>query len=163
MSPVILGQRFMDLLLGQGSSAELRLREGQWSGSGTLFHHGSLVSGGRLPPPASVFLHSVSGSGRLSWPRSAARHLPVLYGGPGGGQGALARLHSVDSSSLKILAAIRCRLQNPPPRCCMDMKNSHRKITPQTRRQISEGNVVKGSLGRTIACGCCSCISSTGL
>lgn len=103
----------LDPLPGQGSSAELRLREGGHAGSGTLFHHGCLVSGGRLPPPASAFLASVPGSGRLGCPGSAARHLAVLHGGPGGGQGALAGLHSVGGSSLKILAASRGRVTEP--------------------------------------------------
>lgn len=102
------------------------------------------VSGGRLPFAAAMFLPP-SRPGR-AWNYSHASTSPAM--GSGGGQGSLARLHSVANSSLKILAAIRYRLQKSAPRDCAEMKNLHRKRTYQAHRQNStEANVGKGCLG----------------
>lgn len=103
------------------------------------------VSGGRIPFVAAMFLPPSQPG--WAWNYSHASTSPAL--GSGGRQDSLAGLHSVASSSLKILAASRYRLRKSAPRSCAEMKNHHRKRTYQAHRQKStEANVGKGCLGK---------------
>lgn len=71
---------------------------------------------------------------------------------------------SAGSSSLKILAASRCRPQNPAPRGCAAMKSHHRKGTHPIHRQNSLEHTWRRAFGEAqcMAAPICSPISSNG-
>ena len=108
----------MDLLVRQGSISELWLRGGlasrAWDSLSPTLAAPRLSGGGLLCPTTVPQPLSQAQAGQAVLVKQPGISRPCRVA-PGEGRGPLTGLHSVGSSSLKILAASRCRLQNPAP------------------------------------------------